>query len=306
MYNTEQMELLARVDALAKETGSQNKACGLLGISAAVISSIKNEKYKGDVNGVFVKLAEYFGLKSEASATYSEIRYAPTYISSQVYDIIRICQVKGGLAVACGDAGIGKTKAARKYIEDHPTNSVLITINPCLTSIKSVLKLIADRVGASPERSRDELWYAIANKLSDGMVVIIDEAQHLTLKTIEVLRSFADYFADRGQTLGICFIGNLETINRMGSKKADFAQISNRTKQKTVYTTKQIQRQDIIKLFPLLEQEHKNAEIDLLWKVAQTPQAVRGAINLFSNAYDNENYSYSGLMAMAKHMDMAV
>ena len=306
MYTTEQNEILSRVDALSKQEGSQNKACMLLGVSAAVISSIKNEKYKGDIQGVFNKLESYFGIKEAAENTYSEIQYAPTFISTQVYEILRICQVKGGLAIACGDAGIGKTKAAKQFVTDHSSNSVLITINPCLTSIKSILKAIAERVGASPEKSRDELWFSIVNKLSDGMVLIFDEAQHLTLKTIEVLRSFSDYFADKGQTLGIAFIGNLETVNRLGSKKAEFAQISNRTKQKTVYSSKQIKREDIIKLFPILSQEHKDAEIDFLWRISQTPQALRGAINLFSNAYDNENYTYSGLVAMARHMDMAV
>ena len=36
------------------------------------------------------------------------------------------------------------------------------------------------------------------------------------------------------------------------------------------------------------------------------PQALRGAINLFSNAYDNEDYSYAGLVAMAKFMSLEV
>lgn len=103
-------------------------------------------------------------------------------------------------------------------------------------------------------------------KLKDGMVLIFDEAQHLNLKTIEVLRSFSDYFADRSQ----------------------------------------IQRSDIEKLFPILVQENKELELDFLLQTARTPQALRGAINLFSNAYDNEDYSYAGLVAMAKFMSLEV
>ena len=48
----------------------------------------------------------------------------------------------------------------------------------------------------------------------------------------------------------------------------------------------------------------KKNEIDFLWRISQTKQAVRGAVNLFSNAYDNDNYTYQGLVAMAKYMDM--
>ena len=307
MYTQQQLELLDKVEALQKEKNlSQNAAGQLIGVSGTALSQIRNGKYKANPQKIFDTLEQYFGVKEKAKLTYSEVGYAPTSISEQIYDIISVCQVKGGLAVACGDAGIGKTKAAQKFVSDNPSNSFLITINPCLTNVKSLLKTIADRIGAGQEKSVNELWFSIANKLSDGAILIFDEAQHLTVKTIEVLRSFSDYFNDKGQTLGICFIGNVETITRMGGKKAEFAQIANRTKQRKIYRNTEIQREDICKLFPILENENMNAEIDYLLRIARTPQALRGAINLFSNAYDNENYTYAGLVAMAQFMDMEV
>lgn len=307
MYTPEQQELLEKVEQLKREKGiSQNEVGKLIGISGTALSQIKNGKYPADPQSIFDAMENYFGVKEKAKLTYSEVQYAATSISTKIYDIINVCQVKGGLAVAAGDAGIGKTKAAQKFVADNPTNSILITVNPCLTNIKSLLKIIADRIGAATERSRDELWLAIVKKLSDGMVLIFDESQHLTVKCIEVLRSFSDYFNDKGQTLGICFIGNIDTVARIGSKKAEFAQIANRTKQKKIYTKSEILRDDIKKLFPILETEHKEKEIDLLYRIAQTPQAIRGTINLFSNAYDNEDYSYNGLVAMARFMDIAV
>ncbi len=307
MYTSEQQELLEKVEALQKGKNlSQNAVCQLIGVSGTAYSQIRNGKYNANPQKFFDTLAGYFGVKEKARLTYSEVEYAPTSISEQVYVTIALCQKKGGLAVVCGDAGIGKTKAAQKFVADNPSNSFLITINPCLTNTKSLLKTIADRIGAGQEKSNNELWLSIAGKLSDGKVLIFDEAQHLTVKAIEVLRSFSDYFNDKGQTLGICFIGNAETITRMGGKKAEFAQIANRTKQRKIYRNTEIQRDDICKLFPILEAENMNAEIDFLHRIARTPQALRGAINLFSNAYDNENYTYAGLVAMAKFMDMEI
>ncbi|MCM1507425.1 MAG: AAA family ATPase [Ruminococcus flavefaciens] len=307
MYTSEQLELLEKVDALQREKNlSQNAVGQLIGVSGTALSQIRNGKYNASPQKIFDILGQYFGVKEKASLTYSEVEYAPTSISQHIYDIISLCQVKGGLAVACGDAGIGKTKAAQKFVADNPSNSFLITVNPCLTSTKSLLKTIADRIGAGQEKSINELWISIANKLSDGTVLIFDESQHLTTKAIEILRSFSDYFCDKGQTLGICFIGNAETITRMGGKKAEFAQIANRTKQRKIYRNTEIQRDDICKLFPVLKSENMNAEIDFLLRIARTPQALRGAINLFSNAYDNENYTYAGLVAMAQFMDIEV
>lgn len=307
MYTEEQQELLDKVEALMKEKNlSQNAVGQLIGVSGTALSQLRNGKYKANPQGIFDTLAGYFGVKERAKLTYAEIEYAPTTISEQIYATISICQKKGGLAVACGDAGIGKTKAAQKFVTDNPSNSFLITINPCLNNAKSLLETIADRIGAVQEKSVNKLWLSIANKLSDGKVLIFDESQHLTTKAIEILRSFSDYFNDKGQTLGICFIGNLETVTRMGGKKAEFAQIANRTKQRKIYRNTEIQRDDICKLFPILEDENMDAEIDFLLRIARTPQALRGAINLFSNAYDNENYTYTGLVAMAKFMDMEV
>lgn len=306
-YTQHQLELLDKVkEYMREEKLSQADAALRFGISKTALSQLFSGTYKANPQKMFDTLESYFSVKERTQLTYQEVKYADTCISSEVCDVIGICHAKGGLAIAAGDAGIGKTKAAQHYVSEHPTNAVLITINPCLTSIKAVLNVLAERLGAPAEHSRDRLWNAIVQKLSDGMVLIFDEAQHLTLKTIEALRSFSDYFNDKGQTLGICFVGNMDTVAHIGSKKAEFAQIVNRTKQTKIYTRMRIQREDIVKLFPVLAAEGKEKEIDYLLRIAQTPQALRGAINLFSNAYDNDNYTYSGLVAMAKFMEMEV
>jgi DNA transposition AAA+ family ATPase len=297
---------LAKVEELKINQGlSQERAGKLIGVSGAVLSQLTSGKYKGDVDRMIKIIEDYFSVKEGFDDTYHEVDYAETSISSKVYDTIKLCHIKGGLAIFSGDAGIGKTKAAKKYVADNPTNSIYIALNPCLTSIKAILKILASKIGARPERSLDDMWLSIREKLSDGMVIIFDEAQHLPYKPIETIRAFADSFSEDGQTLGIVFIGNPETVRRLGAKqKAEFAQISNRTKQKLVYSTKQIKREDIELLFPILANKNMTAEIDFLWGIAQTEQGLRGTVNLFGNAYDNNDYTLKGLAAMAKHMEL--
>ena len=91
----------------AEQAGSQNKACELLGISAAVMSSIKNEKYKGDVQGVFKKLGEYFGVKAEAEQNYTEIvitsysiHYTKLYEKASVFPRQSLYEVYGRIKMA--------------------------------------------------------------------------------------------------------------------------------------------------------------------------------------------------------------
>lgn len=301
----EKQGLLQKLYDLAEEMGSINKTAPLTGVSSTVISQLGSGKYKGNEDNMYEKLEAYF--KARESSTELNIGnddYVPTSISENVYAIIKNCQLKGGLAIACGDAGVGKTRAAQKFVADNPNLSMLITINPCLKGSRSVLKLLCDRLSVN-ERTLDEMWLGVANKLRDKMVLIFDEAQHLPIKTIESLRAFSDYFTDKGQTLGIVFIGNMEAVHNFnGNRRADFAQIVNRTKQNRQYYTRNITRADIEKLFPELKSRDK--ELDFMLAIAQSRQAIRGASNLYSNASDNEDTTYNGLVAMAKAMEMSI
>lgn len=305
MVNERHQWALERFAELEQQEGSQSKAAKKIGMPAGTISMLKSGTYPGNVDAQFEKLIAYFETKSEAAEIASVanvLTYVRTTISGQVYDVIRNCHVQGGLAVACGDAGIGKTKAAKQYQMEHPTNSIYVSLNPCIKSSKSVLSLLSMKVGVT-ERTISGMWLGLTNKLSDGMIIIVDEAQFLSLQTIESLRTLTDHFSDNDQTLGIIFIGNIDTVNRFdGRKRSEIAQIANRTRQKKVYYTDHVQREDIELLFPALNTE----SIDFMLAIARSSQAIRGAVNLYNNALDNEDISLEGLIAMAKFMEITV
>lgn len=146
-----QREALEKIAATAAELGiSEAKLCERIGITGSALSQIRKGYYAGNWDNQFEKIYAYFENKAAASETYSEVEYAPTSISTLVYKTVRNTQLKGGFAFVTGDAGVGKTKALHKYIEDHPHDSVMITINPCTKSTKAVLKLLALNLGVPP------------------------------------------------------------------------------------------------------------------------------------------------------------
>lgn len=297
--------ILDRFDELVQKEGSQSKACSVIGINPAIITGLKNGTYKGDIDKQFRFLQEYFNLKDEAKKSFKNDSYIPTSISESVYSYIKNAQLKGGLIAIAGHAGIGKTRAIRKFKADNDMNCIFITANPTLNTTKPVLKRICKELGINGLRSNFEMYDAITDKLRDGMVIVFDEAQHLSLKAIETLRGFTDYFGDRGQTLGIVFVGNQTTMDRFGGKEdAIFAQIANRTIQKPTFKTTDIQREDINMLYPMIEKD--SIAEDFMLSVAQSKEGIRGANNLFTNAYDNEDITYEGLINMAKHMKMMI
>lgn len=301
----QQANVIRQFEQLAAQLGSENKAGKQIGVSSSIVSQLRSGTYNGDTEKQFNKLIAYFETKSAAADTYSEIEYAPTSISEVVYKTLENAKIKGGFAFVTGDAGIGKTKALRKYISDNPLNSVMITINPCTKSTKAVLKLLAMEIGVPFTQSRDDLWMSIAAKLHDGMVVAVDEAQLLTYGSIETLRAFADFFSERGQTLGVALVGNDGIREKIeGKSREQYRQVNNRAWQRQQLRTTDTQLEDIRMLFPILA--GKEQELALLHKVSQTAEGIRGAVRLFGNAYDVGEYDFNGIVKMAKmmHLDL--
>ena len=290
-------ELQQKLEAYITEAGSQSKAAANIGYSTGTLSTYRKGTYNGDVEKFENRLCEFFDLKAEAKALYVSPDYVPTSISEGVYATIRMCHLKGGLADECGDAGIGKTKAALKYAAEYPNSAIYVTVNPCVSSLNAFLKLLCRQLKL-PTGRKDDMWMEIDEALRGGRkVLIIDEAQHLPIKTIEAIRAFTD----SNPELGVTLIGNPETVTNGRSRPA-FAQIRNRTKLINIRKTLQVTKKDIKLLFPALADNGQEKEIELLHTIARSEQGIRGAVNLYSNAKDNEDTSYKGLMAMAKTM----
>ena len=303
-YTDEQKAVLKKLEDFIKGKPSQKQVGSIIGISDTVLSKLKNGNYEGNVEKQIKRIADYLEMEEKRSKLPTNVStdYIGTSISTEIYDILSLCQIKGGLAVVAGDAGIGKTKAVLKYLKDHPNNTISITMNTCFSSVKSLLKPIAKRVNAGKSRLQDEMWNSILEKLSDGMLLIVDEAQFLTYSQIEALRGFSDYFGDMGQTLGVALVGNPGILFTMESRRGEFDQIISRRKITKVYKRNDIQIEDIRKLFPASANDEK--AIDFLWRISQTEQGIRGTVELYKWACQNNNCSYKGLIAASEYTNI--
>ncbi len=293
--------LRERLKKYIESCGSQAEAARNIGYSSAVISTYLKGVYKGDVAKLEERLTEIFrnlDAEKEVISIATSGGYVATSISQGVYNTIRLCHLKGGLAIECGDAGIGKTMACKQYAKDYPNTAVYVTVNPCIATTAAFLKYLCMVLGL-PSGRKDDMWLRISNRLrGERKVLIIDEAQHLPIKTIETVRSFFDAYPE----IGVCLVGNEDTYSNLRSGRAAFAQIINRTKLSKIRHTSQITTADIELLYPALLGKKK--EVELMLKIARSEQGIRGTQNLYSNAVDNQDISYAGLVAMAKAMQI--
>lgn len=312
-YKVEIQEKLEKY--LEDENLSQAKASQIIGISQAVLSQYRRSIYdKGDILAVEKQLEEFFRIndekavnsrKAEPFKSKASAGYVPTSISEGAYKSIRYCQLEKGIVVIDGDAGIGKTKAAAKFLQDNPSTTVYVKASPSTGSTRSLLKVIAKTLSMPDNMRTEDLSAAIQDKLRQtDKVIIIDEAQNLKFLALEEIRGWVDEDILTGKPgIGIVLIGNVEVYNKMlGKQEAIFAQQFNRMRLHCRYRTLDIIKEDVVKLFPVLLEKGMRKEIDYLYSISHSKWGIRGMVNVFNNAVNNEDITFEGLEKMANTM----
>ncbi len=310
-YSKEEKWALKMFEKERAETGlSQNKLSMKIGLTQSTISKLKSGTYKNPEEQ-FEILISYFKVKEATKNGFKGVPFAETSISKTIYEKIRECQEDGDLCVISGDAGIGKTKTIHKYAKDNSTNTILLTCSGFGNEIKGLMDDMATQLGIQP-KTISKMRIEILNKLKDGMVIIVDEAQFLNLPAIEILRSMSDKFSDRGMTLGIVFSGNNLTISNMKNGSEILQQIESRIGNTTILHTTDVTKEDIKLVFPFLDEEGKEMELELIHKISTNKiQGIRGANGLYKKAFrkakkQNTELDYDFLIKVAKDINLKV
>lgn len=296
---------------------SQNKLAPKIGVSVTKLSQYLNSKYdNGDVSKMESQLEEFFRTQQEQEASVEKARpygpvqgYAPTSISENVYKMIRYCQLQKGLVIIHGDAGVGKTKGAGKFEMENPTATIYIESSPAAGSLRGVLKQLARALKISDKLHNDDMADEIKAKLWDGnKLVIIDEAQHLTYKALEQITRWPDPDRLTGERhISLVLMGNSVIYHRMrGRQEAIFSQQFSRMGYRLLCETRSITLDDTKKLFTKLAEDGRKKELAFLHGICQSKWGIRGAVNVYNNAVNNEDIGYEGLYSMARTMGIGL
>lgn len=297
-----EMTVEEAVEALKEykeKTGlSQAKIAKKMNVSEGTVSGFLSGTYKA-MESIVPKVQQLIRIESKKEVEPKEPDFKMTTVSSTVLNLIKYCHVSGKIGIAYGDAGIGKTMAIKKYKKDNPDTAVVITISPCFATITGVNELLADELHVHEKVSRKIQKEAINKLRGSNKVVIIDEAQHLTVRVINHLRCIAD-----GSGVGMAFIGNEEIYIKMrGSGQAAYAQLYSRIADPEHLLTTDIKKDDIKLLFE--DVEMPDEAVDILYKISHTGYGIRGAVNVFLNtASAFGEITVSGIAQMAKKMSI--
>jgi DNA transposition AAA+ family ATPase len=247
---TENADIKTRVKELI-DSGqmSQTLISKQIGLSTAVINQYLQDKYKGDVDGLEVRLKRFFNQREEIGACTPRLKFAQTSIANSVFDSIRLCRRKCGIHLLIGSSGLGKTTAIKEFERE---NNGVIFIDPGEnTSQRRVLQQIATKLRVYEEHALDDFADAIAEKLEDSrFVIVVDESENLDVRCLQTLRKIHDKC---NFTFGLLLVGTERFINKLRRLQGEYVYILNRISYSSVLD--KLSRDDIRLL---VEQFHKN------------------------------------------------
>lgn len=230
----------------------------------------------------------------KAIKTANQIPYMSTNISKRIWGLLNYSALTRCIGVVYGDAGVGKTTTIREWAKSR-ADAIVIKADKVIGSRnKGLLKALARVLKTQNYGQSDDIYYAILSRLKqEDRVIIIDEAQHLSLSNIELLRDIYD-----DSETPVIFVGNERIYSKIaGDKTNDYAQIYSRIGAKEHVLTDDTTREDVQKICVGVDKEG----CDYLYSIAQNSGGLRSAVIIYVNASNNGNTSLSGLKAIASY-----
>jgi DNA transposition AAA+ family ATPase len=169
-----------------------SRQIGSKGYSSAVISQYLSGKYPGDVRKLEAEVRNFLEREEEKKKRGKrEIPFVETTAARRIFSALRMAHIEGEIILIYGPAGLGKTTALRNYSELHG-DAIFIEADLSYTT-KSLLGQIAKRLGGEEYGSVNYLFNNCVAKLKEsGRIIIIDEAEHLPVRALDLLRRIND------------------------------------------------------------------------------------------------------------------
>ncbi len=218
------MDLRTELKDLMETRGfSTSFVATAIGVAKSAVNMWINEKYNGDNAKLTYKINNFIQRERERS-TNEELPFVDISTVKYISEIGRLCHTKGKIGVCVGRAGLGKTCAVKEYTKNF-LDAILIESDSGYTA-KSLLLEIHRRVGLSGRGSVYDLMNEVVHKLyHSGRLLIIDEAENLPYRALEIARRIHDKTG-----IGILLVGKNVLFENLCGKNQEYDQLYSRVK----------------------------------------------------------------------------
>lgn len=199
------------------------------GIPSGTLGPWVQGKYQGD-NQKYARLMLQFRQQVEAEQDLGQsLPTNPGYFeteTSQAVERLLMIAHSGRITMGGLGPGTGKTFTASEY-RQKSSNVWIATMKPSTKRLIQMMMEVHVAIGLEPRYMlAAEASRIVTQKIAKRKgLLVIDEANHLTIDAIEEIRSWHD---ETG--VGVCLLGNQELIRRVesGRHKEQFARLNSR------------------------------------------------------------------------------
>jgi hypothetical protein len=218
-------ELIERLQSLRESQGLTLRSISKsLQISESALSQWLSGKYPGDADSIDEKIAHYLRLNDERRiAPRRQLKFVETTIVKKIFEVARWCHLDGEMGVVYGQSGIGKTYAVREYVNRN-LDAILIEIDDRYANKTAFVRELHRRLGGDGNGKLQEVLDVVVERLKySGRLLIVDEAEKLPYRTLELIRRLHDF-----TEIGVLLVGMPELIDNLRGKRRQYAQIYSR------------------------------------------------------------------------------
>ncbi len=278
---------------------SQKQVSKETGISSAAISQFLNGTYTGKNDEMARRLNQYITLEeSRLNVVKTDVIYEKLHNTENALFACTVANKRNIMALVCGEAGAGKTTALNLY-KDRNASAVLVTANSCAKTATAALGLICKELHLETPKNKTAMISAIVARLKGtNRLIIIDEADHLTLDALQAVRNINDMAG-----VGIVLSGNNKIYQQMKSPRngGSFDQIRTRIAVRK-YMDNIFTIEEMSNIFPNLDE----ACIGTMIKIAEA-ESLRTAKQLYGiaeefSAIKNEPLTVQKLQSVQRQM----
>jgi len=192
-----------------------------IGISSSQLSLYIKGKYPSNTQLLESKIKDFINNYEYKDIVLDEFKVIKTDDLNKVNFVINEAIVCHDMAIIYGKAGCGKTVAIKEFVSTHP-EAILIEVIPGM-STKSLLNDICDALSVS-KGSNDVMVKSISKAFKKReAVLIIDEAENLTTKSLEAVRRIYDF-----SNVATILVGTYALLNNLKGRKGELLQLYSR------------------------------------------------------------------------------
>jgi DNA transposition AAA+ family ATPase len=211
------------MDYMERTGTTQSRVAKACGISSATLSYFTKGNYGGDVGSVADKVRDFLEIEATRAATKCKdggiVRTSAFGTIQKFCGLVLTHKVVGLLT---GDAGVGKTTALKAFSKDHPS-VILIEADHGYTA-RALFDELCAHLALDDRGSLHQKLVRVVEKLDgSGRMIIIDEAEHLPYRALELIRRVYD---KAGVGIALCGMPRLEK-NVQGDRE-HYAQLNSR------------------------------------------------------------------------------